>query len=364
VIDYLKLRGSMSTSFVAPVLDGRGTLVNGAYTGYGLGNTFGGVTNNVNVPVGLYPLVTQLGIPGCTAASATCNIANIQGIIKSSGDPNLRPERGHGFTVGFDFSPDFLPGFDAQVTYWSVTLLGGITAPNFNNVINSASLTYLLTFIPSCATPAQITAFQGIIPLTSPLPACAQYLEGRPNTNLLDLKPRGIDASVHYSWDMGDWGSFRVGDVLTMFTSYTEAYGPGSPYYNILNTTGANGSFPSVAIQSRANFGWTFGPATADLFVNYTSAYKNWNGSSVNPIVFDSQFDPVGGGDHVDANVTVDLNLSYTFDTPWTGEDQINVTARNLFNQSAPFYNSAGGWDTWVASPLGRIVTVGVQAKY
>ena len=364
VIESLKLRGSISTSFVAPVLDGRGTLVNGAYTGYGLGNTFGGVTNNVNVPVSLYPLVTQVGVPGCTASSVTCNIANVQGIINSSGDPNLKPEKGRGWTLGVEYSPDFLPGFSAQFTYWTLTLIGGITAPNFNNVVNSASLTYLLTFTPSCATPAQIAQFEGIIPLTMSLPSCAQYLEGRPNTNLLNLKPQGIDASVHYEFDIDDWGSFRVGDILTMFTSYIEAYGPGSPYYNILNTTGANGSFPSVAIQSRANFGWSYDAATVDFFVNYTSAYKNWNGSSVIPITFDSHLDPVGGGDHVSANITVDLNLSYSFETPWTGADQISLTARNLFNQSPPFYNSSGGWDTWVANPLGRIITVGLQAKY
>ncbi len=149
-----------------------------------------------------------------------------------------------------------------------------------------------------------------------------------------------------------------------MFTSYSEAYGPGSPYYNILTTTGANGSFPSVAIQSRANFGWSLESATVDFFVNYTSAYKNWNGSSVNPITFDSHLDPVGGGDQVHANITVDLNLSYSFETSWTGQDELSVTARNLFNEAAPFYNSAGGWDTWVASPLGRIVTIGLQAKY
>jgi len=53
------------------------------------------------------------------------------------------------------------------------------------------------------------SAFEGIIPLTSPLPTCTQYLEGRPNANLLNLKPRGIDASIHYTWDMEDWGAFR-----------------------------------------------------------------------------------------------------------------------------------------------------------
>ena len=363
VNDQLKLRGTWSTSFVAPVLDGRGTYVNGAYTGYGVGNSFGGTTNNASVPVALYPLVTQLGIPGCTAASITCNIANINGIIRSSGDPNLRPERGHGYTLGFDYKPDFLPGFTAQVTYWNNTLLGGITAPNFNNVINAASLTYLLTFTPNCATPAQISTFQGIIPLTSALPACAQYLQFRPNTNLLNLKPSGIDASFNYQLDTDSYGAFRIGDTLTMFTKYIEAYGPGSPYYNILNTTGANGSFPSVAIQSRANLGWSNQDYSADLFINYTSGYKNWNGNSVNPIVFDSVFDPVGGGDHVNAYITLDLNMSYSFSTPWFGADEINVTARNLLNSNPPFYNSSGGWDTWVTNPLGRVITIGVTAK-
>ncbi len=364
VMDGLKMRGSWSTSFVAPVLDGRGTLSNGVYTGYGVGNSFGGTTNNANVPVSLYPLVTQLGIPGCTAASVTCNIANISGIIRSSGDPNLQPEKGHGYTVGVDFAPDFLPGITGQITYWSNTLIGGITAPNFNNVINAASLTSLLTFYPNCATPAQIATFQGIIPLTAALPACAQYLQFRPNTNLLNLKPSGIDASLNYQFDIEGYGSFRVGDTLTMFTKYIEAFGPGSPYYSILNTTGANGSFPSVAIQSRANLGWSFDAFTADLFMNYTSAYKNWNGNSVNPITFDSVFDPVGGGDHVNAYITFDLNMSYSFSTSWFGQDEINLTARNLFNQAPPFYNSSGGWDTWVSNPLGRILTVGLTAKF
>lgn len=362
LIEQLKVRGTWSTSFVAPVLDGRGTLVNGAYTGYGVGNTFGGTTNNVNVPVALYPLVTQLGIPGCTAASVTCNIANINGIIRSSGDPNLKPERGHGYTLGVDYKPDFLPGFIAQVTYWSNTLLGGITAPNLNNVVNAASLTNLLTFIPGCATPAQISTFQGVIPLTTALPACAQYLQFRPNTNVLDLKPSGIDASFNYQFDTDAYGAFRIGDTLTMFTQYTEAFG-GGPYYNVLNTTGANGSFPSVAIASRANLGWSYQGYSADLFINYTSAYKNWSGNTLNPIVFDSVLNPAGGGDHVNAFVTLDLNVSYSFSTPWFGDDEINVTARNLLNSYPPFYNSSGGWDTWVANPLGRVITVGLTAK-
>ncbi len=75
VIDGLRLRGNMSTSFVAPSLDVAG---NSQFPGYYVGNTFGGVTNNVDVPVASFPAVTQLGIAGCTTASVTCNISSIQ----------------------------------------------------------------------------------------------------------------------------------------------------------------------------------------------------------------------------------------------------------------------------------------------
>ncbi len=362
VIDGLKLRGSMSTSFSAPIIDGRGTLENGVYTGYGLGNSFGGTTNNGNVPVALYPLVTQLGIPGCTAASITCNVSTVQGIIRSSGDPNIQPQKGHGWTLGFDYAPEFLPGFSSQFTFWSTTMIGGVTAPNFNNVINTPSLTRLLTFYPNCATSAQIAAFQGPIPLTTALPACAQYLQFRPNTNMLDLKPQGIDASFSYTFDFENYGTFKLGDTLSLFTRYDEAFGGGATY-SVLGTTGANGSFPSVAIQSRANLGWIYENFTADLFMNYTSAYRNWNGNSIIPIVTDANFNPAGGGDHVNAHITFDLNMSYNFSIENWGEHEVSLTARNLFNQAPSFYNSSGGWDTWVANPLGRIITVGLTTK-
>jgi len=91
VINGLRLRGNWSTSFVAPSLDVPG---NAQFPGYYVGNTFGSVTNNVDVPVASYPLVTQLGIAGCTASSVTCNVSAIQGIQNRSGDANVKPIRG------------------------------------------------------------------------------------------------------------------------------------------------------------------------------------------------------------------------------------------------------------------------------
>lgn len=362
VIDGLRLRGNWSTSFVAPALDVPGSA---QYPGFYAGNTFQSQTNNANVSVAAYPLVTQLGIPGCTLSSVTCNIAAIQGIVNRSGDANVKPIRGRSWSVGFDFTPDFIRGLTTQFTYWSTTMLGGITGPNFQNVINSKSLQSLVTFTPNCATPAQVAALQGSIPQTGALPACAQYLFKDPNSNYLNLKIEGIDAAIQYAYPTDSWGDFRAGVALTQFTQFDEAFGIGAQgeYFDILNTTGANTAFPSVATSMRANLGWSFEDYNVNLFMNYTGAYKNW-GTPVNPIILDANLNPTGGGDHVKANVTFDLNLAYTFSTRWTGDSEISLNFRNLFDREPPFYNSNVGYDSWVANPYGRVIQIGFQAKY
>jgi iron complex outermembrane receptor protein len=362
VMDGLRLRGNWSTSFVAPALDVPGSA---QYPGFYAGNTFQAQTNNANVSVAAYPLVTQLGIPGCTLSSVTCNIAAIQGIVNRSGDANVKPIRGRSWSVGFDFTPDFVPGLVTQVTYWNTTMLGGITGPNFQNVINSKSLQSLVTFTPSCATPAQIAALQGAIPQTGALPACAQYLFKDPNSNYLNLRIGGIDAAVNYVYPTDSWGEFRAGMSLTEFIQFDEAFGIGAQgeYFDVLNTTGANTAFPSVATAMRANLGWSFEDYNVNLFMNYTGAYRNW-GSPVNPIILDANLNPAGGGDHVKANVTFDLNIAYTFSTSWSGDDEISLNVRNLFDKDPPFYNANIGYDNWVANPYGRVIEIGLQAKF
>ena len=206
---------------------------------------------------------------------------------------------------------------------------------------------------------------QGAIPQSGPLPSCAQYLFKDPNSNYLNVKIGGIDAAINYIYPTDSWGEFKVGANLTEFIQFDEAFGIGAQgdYFNVLNTTGANTAFPSVSTAMRANLGWSFEDYNVDLFMNYTGAYKNW-GSPVNPIVLDANLNPAGGGDHVKANVTFDVNVAYSFSTPWSGDDEISLNVRNLFDREPPFYNSTTGYDSWVANPFGRVVEISLQAKY
>jgi iron complex outermembrane receptor protein len=361
VIDDLKLRGNIATSFVAPPLD----IVGNQYGVY-VNSRFNSYQTSLEVPVSLYPILPQMGIPGCTASSVTCNISSLQGIRVNTGDHNAQPQTGHTWSVGADYTPSFLPGFVGQITLWNAKFTGAITGPQIGVVANTPSLSQLLTFYPNGATQAQINALTAHIPQVSSLPTKTSYIIDVLNSNILNLNVQGIDASFNYSFDTNHAGTFQIGDSLTEFLKFDQSYGLNGAQgdvYSVLNTTGANGVFPSVQTQMRVSLGWIYHSFSANLFVNYTAPYRNWSGSSIVPIQLDAQGNPVSGGDKVDSNTTVDLHLSYNFGGGILGDDDMTLGVRNLFNSEPPFYNSSAGYDAYVANPLGRVISLGFTAK-
>jgi iron complex outermembrane recepter protein len=223
-------------------------------------------------------------------------------------------------------------------------------------------LNNLLTLYPNGVSAAFVNSLGTGIRQSGSIPATNYFVWFSEAGNFLDLYIEGIDTSMRYDFDT-DYGAMHVGAVGSFFTRYDQAYGVGGGTFSILNTTGANTSFPSIQLQSRYNAGWSSGPYALDLFVNWTGGYRNWSGTSITPLTKNVQGNPSGGGDPVKANVTVDLNATYDFTTAWLGDDQFTLNIRNLFDREPPFYLSANGYDTWSASPLGRIITVGLRAK-
>ena len=358
VIDGLKFRGNYSTSFVAPPL----TVLGDQFGAFGTAG-WNAVTNTVPVPVASYPIIAQMGIPGCTASSTTCNIAGLQGVQVTSGDTQTGAQDGKGWSLGFDFAPAGIPGLRSQFTYWSTKFEGGVTGPNIQNVVNTGSANFLLTFYPQCATAAELDQFTRGIPQRTTAPACTQYIFRSLNSNWLNLEVEGIDYSIQYTYPTDSMGDFRIGVSGTQFTKYNQSFGNGSTY-DILNTTGNNGQFPSVGTTARANLGWRMGPFNADLFANYTGDYRNWSGNAITPITRDANGNPNGGGDKVKSNIILDANFTYKMDLGNLPEPvELSLAVRNLLDDVPPFYNSAQGYDTFMANPFGRRVTLGVTVK-
>ena len=354
-VEGLRIRGNWSTSFVAPPL----TIFGDQFGAFGTAG-FNTQTNNVNIPVAAYPAITQI-LPAC-AGQTLCNIATLNGIQVTSGDPNAQPQKGRGWSIGGDIGPQLVPGLHAGITYWQTNFSGGVTGPQLANVINTASAQFLLTFYPGCATPAQISAVTQGIPQTNSTSACTSYIFRTLNSNWLNLRIAGVDYNIDYERKTDGMGTFYAGVSGTQFTKFNQSFGSG-PFYSVLNTAGNNGTFPSIKTKLRGYLGWANSGFSGRAFANYIGSYRNWSSNTVTPLTRDANGNPSGGGDKVKAMTTFDLDLNYNFANGFLNGTRISVAARNLFDKAPPFYNGSTGYYSLVNSPYGRQVTLSVTVK-
>lgn len=374
IIDGFKIRANYSTSFVAPPV---GVLGDPAQGGEFSGGTT--IPAAFNVPIKAFPTVTQL--PGCgTAAVAAAGFCSIGGSSAAPGIDRqyggalngVKPQTGNSYSLGLDFAPTFLPGLSGNVTYFNQIYKGGVTAPNQNQITTYAPLYHLLTLYPTGATQAQIDAFTRVPfggTVSGALPPTVYFTLNRDENNVLNLNIEGFDVIANYDFDT-DFGHFRVGEALTDFISFDQNFA-GSAGFSILNTSGLNSTFPSIALQSRTTFAWSNDAMELTAFVNFTGAYWNAGNFTVNPLLSDANGNFAGGGDRVHSNTTLDLHAAYNFSGGIFGGDQLYIDVKNAFDTDPPFYNYANrgdslsnnGYNPFVSNPIGRIVAVGVRAK-
>lgn len=354
----VKLRANYATSFVAPQLTSVGDQARGgltSFSSYLVSNT------TLNVPIASFPLAAQ--VPGATCNAATCTIgAGVNGVSVNGGPVHPEPGKGKSWSLGADFSPQFLPHLHSSVTFFNTDLFNQISGVSASNTINSKALNGNLQFFPAGATQAQLAAGTFGFPQTSAIPAQVYYILSVRQQNVLNLWVQGVDANASYEFPTDAAGTFRVAAAVTYFTKFDQSIA-GSPRFSVLNTTGFNNTFPSVQNQGRGNVGWDFGPVSSDLFVNWIGGYRNWSSTSVDPLVSASGI-PSGGGDRVAATETIDAHLAYNFTAGRFSGSQVFVDVVNLFDKLPAFYNSTYGYDQYTGNVLGRVVTVGIRGKF
>ncbi len=403
IVPGLKLRGNYSRAFVAPPI----AVIGDASQGYLYASGSVGTTGSINLPVANFPDVVS--VPGArildslgNVSSLPCTAANLAGLSNprcqigsgnallngapvpvgalrrqlGGGLSQVQPQRGKSWSVGVDFAPRFLPGFIGAVTFFHNTFIGGVSSPSPDAITTAAGLRNLITLCTQSTgcTADQINTFANIAngaTIGGAVPQITGYLIDQSVRNALNLDLDGIDASFTYRTTDVGFGRVTVGSAFTWFTKFRQSF-TGSPDFSIRNTSGFNTTFPSVAFKNRAQFGYELGGFAADLFWNYTGAYRNW-GTSVRPLTRDANGNPNGGGDLVKSNNIFDLHLQYTMGGEGlTRGWQFFVDVQNLLDKDPPFYNGnvggitgAGfGYNAFVSNPLGRLTSVGVRVKF
>jgi iron complex outermembrane receptor protein len=358
-VDGLKLRANWSTSFVAPSMRALGDRLYGTYS-----NSTARLINTVaQVPIARFPAITQ--IPGIPCSGGYCTIGNnIQGIVVDTGNPNLKPQNGQTWSVGFDISPRLLQGFTGSITLFNNLLRGGITSPCAPGcILNNGALNYQFTVYPTGATAAEIANKVNDVPIVSVYPQTTYYIFRRAQTNALDLDVSGLDISANYYFDTGI-GQFSLGGSISQFLRYMESYA-GSAKYSVINSVGINSTFPSIARQARLNAGWARDDYALDIYVNNIGGYKNWGSGTINPLILDANGNAFDGGDYVRSWTTIDLHAAWAFSHEGSlGKGQIYVDVNNLFDTAPPVFNNSNGYDPYGANPLGRVISLGLRMQY
>ena len=361
IVEGLRIFANASTSFVAPGLVSLGN----KGTGTASFSTYSAATASLTLPIANFPLATQL--PGCAGVTTSCVTSPaVTGLSINTGNHNLVPQKGRGWSVGIDVLPALIQGFNANVTLWNAELNGGVGSVPASFIIDSAAgtpLNSLLQIYPNGATPAQIAAATANVPQKTALPATVYYIENIGQQNLYYLSVQGLDVAANYGFSTS-FGDFILGDHLTEFLKYNQHMGLGGTEFSVLNTSGFNGNFPSIQTNMRANVGWNYGGFETSLFLNFTGSYRYWASGAANPVIDSAAGVPTGGGDRVHSNTTFDGHMAYNFASNILGDAQVFVDAHNIFNKAPPFVNVAAGEDRFAADPIGRLITVGIKAQY
>ena len=369
VVDGLKLHASYGTSFVEPniviVGDRSRTGPGGIGGGFTTFTGYSTASSSFTVPQAYFPLAAS--VPGATCASGTCSINGgvAQGISFNGGSVVAEPgkEKLGDWPRRFSDIGAWVPCQREFVQYHVHQWRHG-NVPFHRDQHAVARSSHLLSDGSDAgADPGDYRPL-----CRSEFLPVADLLHRRySGSKCPEPDRRGSGYEWNYQYDTDTLGSFSTGGAWTQFLLFNQ-HTTGAQTFSILGTTGYNNTFPSVAGQGRLNVGWVFGGFSAKLYGNFTSGYRNWSSSTVNPVILSNGY-PTSGGDIVHSNLTFDAHLSYTIDrSDIMGVDlegsQVFLDVVNLTDKAPVFYNGASGYDLYTGNPIGRVITVGLRANF
>jgi iron complex outermembrane recepter protein len=336
-LDGLTVHGSYGTSFRSPnVLDL-----------YQIGN-------NLNVNSALFDPTVGRGVVA---------------ISLSGGNPNVKPETAKTWSLGFDYSPEFLPGLRVGVNYFNLQVENQIGAFLSDGQVlqKEAELagTGIITRVPNVEYVQNLLVGKVVTSGTLPadLTLVRIVLDGRP-LNLGGTRTSGFDINGTYDIPTDEWGNFRLGVIGILFNKYEDQVTPRSPWIDRLNHI-----FFPPKWRARYYLDWNQGPWRARLTYNYLNPYTNTL---------------VPERPEIKRTTTTDLHVAYKLGqpgfAPWARDAEIALDVTNLFDQDPPTVigtgagvfgatnatssNTGAGYDPTKGYALGRLIAVSVRSRF
>ena len=378
-IDGLVFRGSWGTSFRAPAFS---DLSNASVQIHGI-NLFGGATSN-NLPAcvkvggtAVAGSVAETLNPSCSAALQFPGGISIRGGAQGSaflrpGQAPLNPETARNLSVGFDFTPTFLQGLVASLTYFNVHVdnelqgLDETTGQGLNDP--GLAFTYILANNPNFSNYVNALIANPLSQVNRSVAQNISFIVDGGVRNVGSLRVSGLDFQVNYSVSLGDFGSWNAGVSGTYFLHKITTPYPGAIPVDIYDV---GGQAQDIRLRMRPQIGWVSDDGfDATLFMNYQSHYYNLQ--ALPPPAFLAKFPNYSNLEP--SYITFDLSLGYNTGTrpanDYLKNLDIHLIGTNITDRKPPFAyqvaTNGGNPATFLIglNPLGRILTVVVTKSW
>jgi outer membrane receptor protein involved in Fe transport len=276
-------------------------------------------------------------------------------IFVNGGNPQLKPERGKTWTIGFDLQPIEIAGLKARLTYYDITFSDLLVTPSDyidqNHLFNFSSLLGpdILRLNPTNAQIRNLIsnpAF-GQIGYNVDLSTIGAIFDTRTH-NLAVLATKGFDFGASYKTEVAR-GHLEGGVDGTYIWKFDSQFAPAAPTASILDTP-----YNPLKWKLRGHVSYACDPVAFNAFINHLNGYAN---SLVTP------------SSSVASWTTLDASLIYRI--PASVKPFRNATLTlaviNLLNRNPPFLNNAAwpiNYDGANANPLGRYLSVQVSLPW
>ncbi|QGZ39631.1 iron complex outermembrane receptor protein [Pseudoduganella flava] len=321
-------RGSANTGFRAPTLFD-------AY-GYRLPGATGKTSSRWDDPLqcpSATPAIAGTGkpLPGLVESE----VCNVQLNKQVGSNPNLKPEKSRGFTLGVVLEPT--KSLTMSFDYWNIRMKD-MLANLPEQVYFQDPVKYAYLFARNAD-------------------GSLAYINNT-TMNLGGQKAAGIDVSATYRLPRNDYGDFKVELDGTYLTQFDNQLFPGEEWVSNVGrfgnaSNGTTSSFPIITYRWKhvLKLGWAKGDWTAQATQNYNSKYEDQN------LVAQQYWRDINS--YKPWNLTVGYkgfkNTVLTF----------GVT--NVFDSNPPRTNHSGysyGYLSSAASPIGRAYNLRAQYTF
>jgi iron complex outermembrane receptor protein len=318
----------------------RGTYAQG-FRAPTVGDTFGGGQQTFDVYMD--PCDSEYGQRGTAGVDARCTAAGApagfrqqdqvgnaitdsggaQGpypFMAGAGNSSLQPERAKTKTVGFVYSPSYLPGFSASLDWYNIKV---------TNLISAISATQV----------AEYCYVQGVASFCNTIkrdPVSGQITSlARGNANLGALETEGYDLTFNYRLPRTRYGQFGIRSDSTFVTKYRTKADETADWVSSLGEYDGSGSVAYYRVKSNITLDWNLGSWSATWTARYFGSVRDkcYSNNANAPVECTTPGGTANWGtgyNQKGAMVYNDVSVSYK--TAWKG--QIMIGANNVFDKA------------------------------